>query len=132
MRYLARSRNPTGIEWIEKLNSKKKEKDVSPCRPHSTIAVASLSKDDLDSQEAMSPSENPPCSDGQMETIRELDQVVDDDTVSGSDHSVVVNFRELLWYWTEYYLRRGRDRLSLEFSSHVPFRHWKMVVGKLS
>lgn len=41
------------------------------------------------------------------------------------------NFRELLWYWREYYLRRGRDRLSIEFSSHIPFRFWNEVVGKL-
>lgn len=40
------------------------------------------------------------------------------------------NFRELLWYWREYYLRRGRDRLSIEFSSHIPFRFWNEVVGK--
>jgi hypothetical protein len=40
------------------------------------------------------------------------------------------NFRELLWYWQEYYLRRGRDRLSVEFSSHIPFRYWQSVVGE--
>lgn len=40
------------------------------------------------------------------------------------------NFRELLWYWTEYYLRRGRDRLSLEFSSHTHFEEWHCVVGE--
>ena len=40
------------------------------------------------------------------------------------------NFRQLLWYWEEYYLRRGRDRLSIEFSSHIPFRHWMELVGK--
>lgn len=41
------------------------------------------------------------------------------------------NFRELLWYWREYYLRRGRDRLSIEFSSHIPFHHWGVVVDLL-
>ena len=45
---------------------------------------------------------------------------------------VMVNFRELLWYWREYYLRRGRDRLSIEFSSHIPFIKWNALVGKLS
>jgi hypothetical protein len=40
------------------------------------------------------------------------------------------NFRELLWYWSEYYLRRGRDRLSLEFSTHISFHEWHSVVGK--
>jgi len=41
---------------------------------------------------------------------------------------VMRNFRELLWYWQEYYLRRGRDRLSIEFSSHIPFKHWTRIV----
>ncbi|KAJ1437421.1 hypothetical protein B484DRAFT_416580 [Ochromonadaceae sp. CCMP2298] len=41
------------------------------------------------------------------------------------------NFRELMWYWQEYYLRRGRDRLSIEFSSHIPFRHWRHMVSLL-
>lgn len=43
---------------------------------------------------------------------------------------VMINFRQLLWYWTEYYFRRGRDRLSLEFSSHIPFSCWQDIVGK--
>ena len=42
---------------------------------------------------------------------------------------LMVNFRELLWYWREYYLRRGRDRLSLEFSTHIPFAKWLEFVG---
>jgi hypothetical protein len=41
------------------------------------------------------------------------------------------NFRELLWFWQEYYLRRGRDRLSLEFSSHIPFIYWQTLVEML-
>jgi len=40
------------------------------------------------------------------------------------------NFRELLWYWQQYYLRRGRDRLSIEFSAHLPFRYWQALVGE--
>jgi hypothetical protein len=44
---------------------------------------------------------------------------------------VLVNFRELLWYWKEYYLRRGRDRLSIEFSSHIPFALWEALVDTL-
>lgn len=40
------------------------------------------------------------------------------------------NFRELLWFWGEYYLRRGRDRLSVAFSSHIPFSYWERLVGK--
>ena len=43
---------------------------------------------------------------------------------------VMANFRRLLWYWQEYYLRRGRDRLSVEFSCHIPFRVWSNLVGK--
>ncbi len=42
------------------------------------------------------------------------------------------NFRELLWYWQEYYLRRGRDRLSIEFSSHIPFDFWYELVQDLT
>mgnify|MGYP003385499539 CR=1 FL=1 len=42
----------------------------------------------------------------------------------------LLNFRELLWYWSEYYQRRGRDRLSLEFSSHIRFEEWHSLVGK--
>jgi len=41
------------------------------------------------------------------------------------------NFRKLLWFWREYYLRRGRDRLSLEFSSRISFKFWKEVVDIL-
>jgi hypothetical protein len=51
---------------------------------------------------------------------------------SGNTGSQIVmrNFRELLWYWQEYYLRRGRDRLSIEFSCHIPFSYWFEIVGK--
>jgi len=41
------------------------------------------------------------------------------------------NFREVLWFWTEYYTHRGRDRLSLEFSSHIRFSEWNSVVSLL-
>lgn len=41
------------------------------------------------------------------------------------------NFRELIWFWSEYYSHRGRDRLSLEFSSHLRFQEWKNVVSIL-
>jgi hypothetical protein len=42
------------------------------------------------------------------------------------------NFREVLWFWAEYYTHRGRDRLSLEFSSHLRFQEWMHVVSLLS
>jgi hypothetical protein len=45
------------------------------------------------------------------------------------ENIVMKNLRELLWYWIEYYLRRGRDRLSIEFSSRIPFRFWYHLVG---
>ena len=45
--------------------------------------------------------------------------------------NVLNNFRQLLWFWREYYRNRGRDRLSLEFSSHIRFTEWKSVVSKL-
>jgi hypothetical protein len=48
-----------------------------------------------------------------------------------SDNAWFRNFRELLWYWQEYYMRRGRDRLSLEFSSNIPFHVWRAVVSDL-
>jgi hypothetical protein len=56
--------------------------------------------------------------------------LISEDLNSTDDCNVCYNFRQLLWYWNEYYLRRGRDRLSLEFSSHISFHVWKNVVGK--
>ncbi|GKZ01085.1 hypothetical protein MPSEU_001060100 [Mayamaea pseudoterrestris] len=41
-------------------------------------------------------------------------------------------FREVLWFWKEYYTHRGRDRLSLEFSSHVRFQEWNHIVSLLT
>lgn len=55
---------------------------------------------------------------------------VTEPTTAGSE-VLCRNFRELLWYWQQYYLRRGRDRLSIEFSVHIPFRYWQALVGKL-
>eukprot|EP00934_Nitzschia_sp_Nitz4_P008770 Nitzschia sp. Nitz4//scaffold166_size90379//57971//62599//NITZ4_005064-RA/size90379-processed-gene-0.62-mRNA-1//-1//CDS//3329538217//8760//frame0 len=46
-------------------------------------------------------------------------------------NDVLRNFREVLWFWIEYYTHRGRDRLSLEFSSHVRFQEWIEVVSLL-
>lgn len=66
-------------------------------------------------------------SDAQVE-LTEEDPTLEICNVS-QDCRVFINFRQLLWYWNEYYLRRGRDRLSLEFSSHIPFSVWKEVVG---
>jgi hypothetical protein len=41
------------------------------------------------------------------------------------------NFRELLYFHHVYYSTRGRDRLSLEFSSHIPYAEWFAVVQML-
>jgi Trpc4-associated protein len=41
------------------------------------------------------------------------------------------NFRSLLWFWIQYYIPRGRDRLSLEQSSDMTFREWYHVVALL-
>ena len=46
----------------------------------------------------------------------------------GDRTDVMRNFREVLWFWFEYYTHRGRDRLSLEFSSHLRFQEWMQVV----
>jgi hypothetical protein len=49
----------------------------------------------------------------------------------GDRNDVMRNFREVLWFWIEYYSHRGRDRLSLEFSSHLRFQEWIEVVSLL-
>lgn len=49
----------------------------------------------------------------------------------GDRSDVLRNFRELLWFWKQYYTHRGRDRLSLEFSSHLRFQEWSEVVERL-
>ena len=49
----------------------------------------------------------------------------------GDRNDVMRNFREVLWFWIEYYTHRGRDRLSLEFSSHLRFQEWIEVVSLL-
>ena len=47
-------------------------------------------------------------------------------------NDILVNFRQLLWFWNEYYSHRNKDRISLEFSSHLPFSEWWRVVQYLS
>lgn len=60
--------------------------------------------------------------------VKQLRAMNDDTESSGS---LLTKFRELLWFWSEYYTHRGRDRLSLEFSSHLRFQEWKHVVDLL-
>jgi len=50
----------------------------------------------------------------------------------GNRHDIMQNFREVLWFWIEYYTHRGRDRLSLEFSSRLRFHEWMEVVTLLA
>jgi Trpc4-associated protein len=38
--------------------------------------------------------------------------------------SISSNFQKLLWFWHEYYLLRGKDCMSLEFTSQIPFSEW--------
>lgn len=53
------------------------------------------------------------------------------DTPPADGETVLQGFRRLLWFWEEYYMRGGRDRLSLEFSTHVKFWAWKRVIRLL-
>jgi hypothetical protein len=50
----------------------------------------------------------------------------------GDRSDVIRNFREVIWFWKEYYAHRGRDRLSLEFSSHLRFQEWNHVIFLLT
>ncbi len=53
-----------------------------------------------------------------------------DDVMSGGDR-IMLNFRELLWFWREFYLRRGRDRISVEYGTQVPFHYFSDIVRLL-
>lgn len=59
------------------------------------------------------------------------DAASDQDSPPQDGPTVLRGFRRLLWFWGEYYLRGGRDRLSLEFSTHVKFWAWKRVIRLL-
>lgn len=50
---------------------------------------------------------------------------------SGNQDDVIRRFREVLWFWIKYYTHRGRDWLSLEFSSHLRFQEWNDVISLL-
>jgi hypothetical protein len=123
VRYLARSRNPNDCEWMLKLRKKVcADKKKAPCTKASSSSSSSGGGQSFSSG-------------GKRVNGRSQDEAQDgvkNEEEEEKDSSVLINFRELLWYWSEYYLRRGRDRLSLEFSTHVPFRHWQAVVGACS
>ncbi|ETV79019.1 hypothetical protein, variant 1 [Aphanomyces astaci] len=61
-----------------------------------------------------------------LEALRQLQTEVDD-----GNTDLCVNFRSLLWFWVQYYVPRGRDRLSLEHSSDMKFNEWYSVVALL-
>jgi hypothetical protein len=42
------------------------------------------------------------------------------------------NFREVLWFWQEYYTHRGKDRESLALSSRIAYQEWVSVVQLLT
>ena len=44
---------------------------------------------------------------------------------------VLSNFKLLLAFWIEYYQHRGRDKLSLELGSGLPFFRWTQLVEEL-
>jgi hypothetical protein len=76
-----------------------------------------------------------------IESMRSLGTADEDHSVSSEPASVglskgmidvVSNFVELLWFWKEYYAHRGRDRVSIEFSSHLHFNEWRNVVNLLT
>eukprot|EP00246_Nothoceros_aenigmaticus_P018067 TRINITY_DN9316_c0_g1_i1.p1 TRINITY_DN9316_c0_g1~~TRINITY_DN9316_c0_g1_i1.p1 ORF type:complete len:883 (-),score=147.83 TRINITY_DN9316_c0_g1_i1:126-2774(-) len=51
---------------------------------------------------------------------------------SGGPGSVTRNFRSLLDFWRQYYVaKRGRDSVSLEYSTHIPFDEWLRIVDML-
>ena len=53
------------------------------------------------------------------------------ETERGAPGSVVRNFRQLLWFWTEYYHVRAGDRRSLESSSRMNFLEFAEMVDML-
>jgi hypothetical protein len=69
---------------------------------------------------------------GVIEEKAENEEEEDETEEGAGAYLACKNFRELLWYWGEYYLRRGRDRLSIEFGAHIAFRYWYSVVGKIA
>ncbi|RHY33229.1 hypothetical protein DYB32_001767 [Aphanomyces invadans] len=61
-----------------------------------------------------------------VQALRQQEAEVGDSAVN-----LCLNFRTLLWFWIQYYIPRGRDRLSLEHSSDMKFKEWYHVVALL-
>jgi Trpc4-associated protein len=51
-------------------------------------------------------------------------RVVHRQSASTVPEFVTSNFQKLLWFWHEYYLLRGKDCLSLEYTSQISFGEW--------
>ena len=78
----------------------------------------------------MSSNDNNKVTGDETETAeRKQQNQIDHDSDSDYEYEAMKNFRELLWYWQEYYCRRGRDRLSVEFTCRIPFAAWTQLVG---
>lgn len=75
--------------------------------------------------------ETPPAAYGRRASLTRRASISYGGTEIGDRSDVLRNFREVLWFWVEYYTHRGRDRLSLEFSSHLRFQEWIEVVALL-
>lgn len=80
-------------------------------------------------QNAMAASHGDPVVAATAATTESSSHVPTEECALSNGDLVMMNFRELLWYWREYYLRRGRDRLSIEFSAHIAFHHFLNLVG---
>ena len=50
----------------------------------------------------------------------------------GTPGSIRKHFRQLLWFWKEYYLNRASDRMSLENSSRIEFFEFAEIVHVLT
>lgn len=61
-----------------------------------------------------------------------LQAVREQESMKGKPGCISINFRKLLWFWNEYYAQRGRDCLSLEFSSQIKFTEWLATYNLLA
>ncbi|CAI5470422.1 unnamed protein product [Closterium sp. Yama58-4] len=106
----------------------------SPSSPASTSSPSSSSPSSSPSSRSPSFLSKPPTS-ALLNPSLLPDPVssTSDDSSSGvGPGSVMKNFRALLDFWREYYLRkRGRDCASLQFSTNIPFTEWLRVVEML-
>jgi len=60
-----------------------------------------------------------------------IQNVKEEERAEGRIGFICHNFRKLLWFWSEYYNQRGKDCLSLEFSSQIKFTEWMTTYQEL-